>query len=142
MKKEKLVRSVTILGLLCGLIIHFCFYSNLIFENIKPPFTLFQEIIFGLLFISGIGVFFGEITESLVRRLNEHGAICNISLGLLISSSCLFVVFVFAGINFNEYFQFKNYLLEKIAILWVFFNLWPLFIYIWSRKTIFEKKCP
>ena len=71
MKKGELIRSVTILGLLFGLLIHFGFYSNLIFENIKPPFTLFQEIFFGLFFVSTIGVMFGEATKWLIRRLAE-----------------------------------------------------------------------
>lgn len=136
MEKEKLLRSVTIVGLLFGLALWLCFYSNLIFKNTEISFGIVPEIFFSLLFISLSGVMFGDITAWYIKENKfEWETICNDSLNYLLFLSFALIVCITIGIAFKEYLP-KNDVLKKIAIIWIILNLWPSFIYSWSRKKM------
>ncbi|MEK7182190.1 MAG: hypothetical protein AAB334_00915 [Patescibacteria group bacterium] len=141
MEKRKILRNVTIVGLLFGLAFWICFYSNLIFKNTEPGFTVVPEIFFALMFILFFGMEFYDITKWYIKRKGKNGSrwmmISLFFLNLFVLSSCVFIICVSVGIILKGYLP-KNNPLEKMTILWILLNLWPLLVFIGSQKIIQE----
>lgn len=138
MEKSKLFRNVTILGLIFGLAVWMCFYSNLIFKNTQQSFPVIAEILFALLFTSFLGVVFGETTKWFIKRNKENIQ----DLIKILNSSIKIIIFLFFILFFVVLIPNKIDTLIKVSILWTLITFWPLCIYVWSREKIFLKKSP
>lgn len=140
MEKRRLLRNVTIVGILFGLALWVCFYSNLIFKNAEPGFTIVPEIFFSAMFVSFFGMGFHDITNWYIKLNCKSGSdwlMINVSsTNLLTISSTMLIICVATGFILKEFLPKNTNFLEKMTTLWILINLWFLLISIGSRKVI------
>lgn len=141
MKKELVIRNATIIGLVIGMVIWICFYSNLFFKNIGSYIIISYELPFGLFFTSVIGYYFGETTKRLINKISPRQISIYSFIVLMISVSLFIVVLTGTIVTSYDYIPIIKYnLLLKIGILWIIINLLPLSVFLWSKKILSSKK--
>jgi len=140
MRKNNILKNITLVGLLFGLAIHVCFYSNIIFENTNPSFDIIPEIFLLLILASIFGLTFNNIIERYMNNAdkNRWRIIYKNSLSALLFFGFVLIILAIIDQMFGEYFQ-NNNLMLKIIILGFIIYFGFFIIFIESKKMLLDQ---